>query len=301
MALGLIGLGAFLLTGAAMLRWYAAPRAALAPLDPDVTITLTGSGTVYDLAAGAARPQQLTERVAIRGDAGVAGAAVWTVDRRLLSSQGVPLLLADERVALDRRTAAAVGCCGERPAHHGLTYLFPAGLARQDQQLYDPNTGRTAPARYTGTQTIAGQTTYRFDQSIPETNLRPGTLPGAAPIIGTPAPGRLTAASQRTLWVEPASGIVIRADEHRRQRLIRPDTAALTLLDVRLSTDRASQHRLAALAADRRGKLRALRTIAPAALAGTGLVMLLGGLGYRIVTMQGQSGAEGSTFGRNRW
>jgi hypothetical protein len=306
LALGVVALGAFLLTGAAMLHWYAAPRAALVPLDPDVTLTLTGTGTAYDLAAGGPRTGPLTERVAIHGGGAAAGVAIWVVDRRLAGPDGAPLRLADERVSLDRRTAVAVACCGEQPGHSGLTYLFPPGLARTDQPLYDPATGRTVPARYAGEAVVAGQRAYRFEQSVPETELRAGGLPGAPALTAGPGgptrpTGRVLAASQRTLWVEPASGVVIQVEEHRRERLVRPAAAPLTLLDARLRTDAGSARRLAGLAADRRARLAALRATAPLGLAIGGLALLLGGLGYRIVTMRARSGPQGSTFGAERW
>jgi Porin PorA len=320
LALGVVALGAFLLTGAGMLRWYAAPQAALVPLDPDVTVTLTGTGAAYDLAVGGTRTGPLTERVVIRGGGGAAGIAVWTVDRRLTGPGGVPLRLADERVTLDRRTAVAVACCGERPVHGGLTYLFPVGLARADQQVFDPATGRTAPARYAGEEIVAGQRTYRFTQSVPATDLRADALPGAPALpadpTGTPGTlarsgppgarsaadttGRVLAASQRTLWVEPASGVVVRVEERRQERLVPLAGKPVTLLDVRLRTDAGSVQRLAALAHDRRTRLVALRSSAPLALAVGGLALLLLGLGYRIVTMRAQSAAQGSTFGVDR-
>jgi hypothetical protein len=303
--LAVVAVGAFLLTGAAMLRWYAEPRAALVPLDPDVTITLTGTGAVYDLALGGARVGPLTERVAIRGGGRAAGVAVWTVDRRLAGAGGVPLRLADERVSLDRRTAVAVACCGERPGHAGLTYLFPAGLARVDQTVFDPTTGRTAPARYAGEEVVAGLRAYRFEQSVPETDLRAGELPGAPALAATTNPAKLTgrvlAASQRTLWVEPASGVVVGVEERRRERLVPAAGAPVTLLDARLRTDAGSVRRLAELAGDRRARLVALRTTAPRACAVAGVVLLLAGLGYRIVTMHSQSRARGSTFSVDRW
>jgi hypothetical protein len=83
--------------------------------------------------------------------------------------------------------------------------------------------------------------------------------------------------------VEPASGLVLRVVEQRRERLARPAGAPLTLLDVRLQTDAASEARLARLAADRRSLLAGVRTIAPAILAAVGGLVLLAGLGYRIV------------------
>jgi hypothetical protein len=310
--LGLVALGAFLLTGAGMVRWYAAPRAALVPLDPDVTVTLTGPGLAYDVSAGAAVRGGLTERVAVRGGAGPAGVAVWDVDRRLSDAGGTPLRTDGERVVLDRRTAAAVGCCGDRPRHTGLTYLFPPGVARADQPVYDPATRRTVPARYSGEQDVAGRRAYRFDQAVPETDLGERSVPGAPEPAGAPAApaaaepfaaqtGRLLATSQRTFWVDPASGVVVQLVERWRERLLLPTGGTVPLLDARLTTDPASVARLSRLAADRRARLSQLRTIAPLALAAAGVVALLSGVGYRIVTSRGESPALGSTFVPDRW
>lgn len=306
--LGLVALGAFLLTGAGMVRWYAAPRAALVPLAPDVTVTLTGPGLAYDVAAGGATRGGLTERVAVRGGAGPAGVAVWDVERRLSDAAGTPLRLDAERVVLDRRTATAVGCCGDRPRHTGLTYLFPPGVARADQPVYDPATLRTVPARYVGEQDVGGGRSYRFDQLVPETDLGERTLPGAPELAG-PAPaagagtrtGRLLAASQRSFWVDPASGVVVRMVERWQERLLLPTGTSVPLLDTRLTTDPGSVARLAQLAADRRARLARLRTVAPLALAAGGVAALLAGLGYRIVTTRGESAALGSTFVADRW
>jgi hypothetical protein len=324
--LGVVAVGAFLLTGAAMLRWYAAPRAALVPLDPAVTVTLTGTGAAYDIGLGGPRTGPLTERVAVRGGGVATGVVIWAVNRRLAGPDGVPLRVADERVSLDRRTAVAVACCGDRPGHTGLTYLFPAGLARADQQVYDPTTGRAAPARYAGADVVAGLRVYRFEQSVPETDLRTGALPGAPPLPAPPATappatappatgppatappatappatpppatappaattGELLAASQRTLWVEPVSGVVVQAAEHRQERLVPASGPAVQLLDARLRTDPGSVRRLAGLAADRRGRLLALRRTAPLGLTVVGSVLLIAGLCYRIVTMQAET------------
>jgi hypothetical protein len=302
--LGLVALGAFLLTCAGMLRWYAAPRAALVPLDPDVTVTLTGTGLAYDVATGAADRGELTERIAVRGGTGLAGIAVWAVDRRLSGAGGVPLRVDDERVVLDRRTAAAVPCCGERPRHGGLTYLFPAGLRRADQPVFDPSTRQTAPARFAGEAVVGGQRTYRFEQAVPETDVGLRSVPGAPDFAGAaaaPRTGRLLATSERTFWVEPGSGVVVRLVESRRERLLLPSGGVVPLLDARLDTDPSSVARLARLAADRRDRLAQLRTLAPLAFGVGGIAALLAALGYRIVTIRGESVAQRSTFVAGRW
>jgi hypothetical protein len=294
--LALVALGAFLLTSAVMLRAYAAPRAALLPARPALTITLTGTGTAYDLAAGAPVAGPLTEEYLVRG-AGPAGAVViWDVSRRL-SRRGVLLRLADERVALNRRTALAATCCGEHPPHQGRSYAFPPDLPATDQVLYDPATGVTVTARYVGIDPVGGVPAYRLEQQVPPTDLGERTLPGAPPTRS----GRVLAETRRTLWIDPASGLPLRIEERLRERFRPAGGAELTLLDVTLATDPASERRLAGLAAQRRRDLRLLGRTGPLALAGAGLLVLVAGAGYRIVTSTLEMPGQGSTFVVTRW
>jgi Porin PorA len=299
LGLGLVALGAFLLGCAGMLRWYAAPLAARVPLDPEVTVTLAGTGRAYDLASGAALSGPLTERIAVHSGDGPAGVAVWDVSRRLSRPDGVLVRLDDERVALDRRTAASVACCGEHPPHAGLTYLFPAGVARADQPLYDPATGRTVPARYVGQDTVAGLPTFRFDQFVPDTDLGVRPLPGAPSLAGAggaETSGRLRVAAQRTFWVEPTSGMIVRMVERRREQLARTGGGAVVLLDAELRTDADSVARLARLAGDRRNLLDALRGAAPLALCIAGLTVLVAGVGYLTATAGRAPEPDTATF-----
>jgi hypothetical protein len=219
--------------------------------------------------------------------------AVWSVERRLTRGDGTLVSIDGERVAMDRRTAVAVACCGERPRHAGLSYAFPAGVAAADVALYDPDTGRPQPARYAGQDTVAGLRAYRFEQVVPDTDVGSRPLPGAPPIeraaAGTGVPvaprtGRVTVSASRTLWVEPVSGTVIRLVERRQERIAWPGRGTVVLLAADLAADQVSVHRLARLAGGRRGRLLRLRGGAPAGAAGVGGLLLLVGAGWRIVT-----------------
>jgi hypothetical protein len=157
--------------------------------------------------------------VRIRGDraAGSAGTAVWHVERRLTRPDGTLVRLAAERVALDRRTAVAVACCGERPRHTGLTYAFPPGTDRSARELFDPATGVAAPVRYAGEEQVAGVTAYRMEQVAGPVD-RPGRPPGAGPAGRPPTESTVTVSARRTFWVEPVSGVVLRVTERRTER-----------------------------------------------------------------------------------
>ena len=64
--------------------------------------------------------------------------AVWdsfnsTVD---VADNGV-ITATQERIALDRVTGQSVSCCGENPAHQGLTLKFPFDTGKQTYQFWD--------------------------------------------------------------------------------------------------------------------------------------------------------------------
>ncbi len=300
---------AFLLTGAGMLRWYVAPLAARLPLAPDLTLTLTGSGSGYDVGRGAPVAGALREELTIRGDPGAGDPriAVWDVRRRLLRADATLVRLDTERVALDRRTALAVACCGESPRHSGLTFAFPPGVGTEAVPLYDALTGRTAPARYAGAATVAGLPAYRFDQVVPTTGLGLHPLPGAPPLAAT-EPGAPGAGSvpwrgsdRRTLWVEPTTGSLVDATEHPREEAVLPDGRTVTLLDADLTLDQASTRALAEAARRRLTTHSILAGWAPLAATLAGAVLLPIAIGYRIVADRRPPRGGRSAIVRARW
>lgn len=299
--LAAVAAAAFLLTAAVMVRWYVAPQAARLPLDPDLTVTLTGTGTAWDPALARAVTGELREKVRIRGDraAGSAAVAVWEVERRLTRPDGTLVRLGSERVALDRRTAAAVTCCGEQPRHSGLSYAFPVGTDRSARQLFDPATGTAADVRYAGQEEVAGRTAYRMEQVTGPVR-RTGRPPEAAP-PGLRAPSAtVTVTSRRTLWVEPASGVVLRVSERRTEQGVTAGRPT-TLLDATLTSDADSTRRLAGLAGDRADRLTTLRTTVPLGCLLAALVLLAGQVRHNAITAGARRRGDVSRSSDTRW
>src|SRR5438270_8706542 len=83
----LLGLGAFLLTAAPLLRVYAVPRVEVAPLDVNATSVATGLGRYLDAKTGQlSAPTTVTSTTRIIGDvaAGKAhGRSVWDISSRV--------------------------------------------------------------------------------------------------------------------------------------------------------------------------------------------------------------------------
>jgi hypothetical protein len=299
--LAAVAAAAFLLTAAVMVRWYVAPQATRLPLDPDLTVTLTGPGTAWDPGRGREVTGELREEVRIRGDraSGSATVAVWQVERRLTRPDGTLVRLAADRVALDRRTAVAVSCCAEEPRHTGLSYAFPPGTDRSARELFDPATGAAAAVRYAGQEQVAGRTADRMEQVAGPVR-RTGRPPEAAPPGRRATPSTVTVSSRRTLWVDPASGVVLRVSEWRTEQAVTAGQP-VTLLDVTLTSDADSTRRLAEVAADRAERLTTLRSTLPLGCLLAALVLVAVQVGHNAITAGRRRRGDVSRSSDTRW
>jgi Porin PorA len=283
----LVFVGLFLLFFGVFARVYTYPRLKKAPLDQYSEPVATGTGTYFNRS-----PDKLTEvtgaqlknvRV-VRGDVGAGSdeVAVWdsfnsTVDT---ADNGV-VSATQERIALDRVTAQSVQCCGENPRHQGLTLKFPFGTKQATYQFWDGPAQRALPAVFTRTETIDGVDTYRFEQRINRLDIGDQEIPGS--LAGDPdTPSVQTDviySNTKTLWVEPTTGIIVKASQDVTQVLETPGgEQVLTLVDALLTYDQATVSSNADDAAAGARQLRLLGTILPAAALFLGLVALAAGL-----------------------
>jgi Porin PorA len=283
----LVFVGLFLLFFGLFARVYTYPRLKKAPLDQYSEPVATGTGTYFNRS-----PDKLTEvtgaqlrnvRV-VRGDvaAGSDEVAVWdsfnsTVDT---ADNGV-ISATQERIALDRVTAQSVQCCGENPRHQGLTLKFPFDTKQTTYQFWDGPAQRALPAVFTRAETLNGVDVYRFEQRIDRLDIGDQEIPGS--VAGDPdTPSVQTDiiySNTKTLWVEPATGIIVKAQQDVTQVLETPGgEQVLTLVDALLTYDEATVSNNADDAAAGARQLRLLGTILPAVALFLGLVALAAGL-----------------------
>jgi Porin PorA len=283
----LVFVGLFLLFFGLFERFYAYPRLKKAPLDQYSTPVATGTGTYFnrspDRLEEVTGAQLLNKRV-VRGDvgAGTDEVAVWdsfnsTIDT---ADQGV-ITATQERIALDRVTAQSVQCCGENPRHQGLTLKFPFDTEKTTYQFWDGPAQRALPAAYTRTERLEGVDVYRFEQRIDRLDVGDQEIPGAlagdpdTPSIQT----NIVYSNLKTLWVEPATGIIVKAQQDVSQVLETPGgEQVLTLLDGVLTYDEATVSANADDAASGANRLRMLGTILPAVALFLGLIAVAAGL-----------------------
>jgi hypothetical protein len=283
----LVFVGLFLLFFGLFARVYTYPRLKKAPLDQYSEPVATGTGTYFNRS-----PDKLTEvtgaqlrnvRV-VRGDVGAGSdeVAVWdsfnsTVDT---ADNGV-VSATQERIALDRVTAQSVQCCGENPRHQGLTLKFPFDTKQTTYQFWDGPAQRALPAAFTRTETINGVDVYRFEQRIDRLDIGDQEIPGS--VAGDPdTPSVQTDiiySNTKTLWVEPATGIIVKAQQDVTQVLETPGgEQVLTLVDATLTYDEATVSSNADDAAAGARQLRLLGIVLPAVALFLGLVALAAGL-----------------------
>ena len=305
----LVFIGLFLLFFGLFERFYAYPRLKKAPLDQESQPVAVGTGTYFNRGTLREVPgAQLKNVRTVKGDpkAGTEEVAVWdsfvsTVD----TADGGVIQATQERVALDRVTAQSVNCCGENPRHQGLTLKFPFDTRKQTYQFWDGPAGRALPAVYTREETIQGVKVYRFEQHIDRLTLGTQEIPGS--LAGEPSVAsvqtNIVYSNVKTIWVEPATGIIVKGQQAVNQ-VLEPTSGGgkdLTLLDGVLTYDDATVRANAKDAADAAGQLRLLSTILPVGALVVGLVLLVVGLlllrapeGRRVRRVEGESHPAGA-------
>jgi hypothetical protein len=283
----LVFVGLFLLFFGLFERFYAYPRLKKAPLDQYSSPVATGTGTYFnrspDKLAEVSGAQLMNKRI-VRGDvaAGTDEVAVWdsfnsTIDT---ADQGV-ITATQERIALDRVTAQSVQCCGENPRHQGLTLKFPFDTEKTTYQFWDGPAQRALPAAFTRTETLNGVDVYRFEQRIGPLDVGDQEIPGS--LAGDPdtpsVQTDIVYTNLKTLWVEPTTGIIVKAQQDATQVLETPGgEQVLTLIDAVLTYDEATVEQNADDAASGANRLRLLGTILPIAALLLGLISVAAGL-----------------------
>lgn len=294
-SLGLIALGAFLVVLAPMVRWYAYPRIAVAPAAQRSTTTLVGpDATIFDLSTLKEITTDLTTTVRTLGDTEASAAAggdtvVWMNSTTTRSSDGVIRSQEVERLAFDARTGEAVNCCGEYISdqpdvntavkHEGLVVKFPFATEKKTYDFWDGTLRAAVPIDYAGTTSVDGVSVYRFQQTIPRTQV--GTTEVPASLLGLEGSGSVQAAEMysnvRTLWVEPNTGVIIKRAESQDNTLDYGGQPRITTTRVTTGYDDATVKKFADEYGSQGRLLHLVRSVIPQVLFVLGLILMAGG------------------------
>lgn len=251
----LIGLGAFLIMAAVLVKFYAHPNLATLPTNYESTTELQANGaTIFD----AATLSPITADLAISSytvaDSDVAtpsDTVVW-VNRATILNASVAGATCDatvdaalpgcfrqssERVPFDKQSGAAAACpdCGswvEESYVDGNSYAVrqvdvtrsgqilkaPFDMSKDDMQWWDSSIAEATTMKYVGTEKLDGLETYKYVQTIEPTQIGTQDLPGK--VFGV-TDSTVTAATMysmvRTMWFAPVTGSPVKRVEDRNQ------------------------------------------------------------------------------------
>lgn len=299
----LIGLGAFMLVMAPLLRLQVAPALVRAPADLHSKTTLYADDANYfhakDLKLRTGERLTVTNTVRADAKASSFDTAVYdtfTVIEDVENAWTVEIQ--KQRLAFDRRTGQLKNCCGASVGddttvrQSGLGLYWPMDLKKQTYQLFDGTTGRTWPARFEGVQDVDGVSAYRFVQDIPQTKLnRPGTeLPGR--LLGaTGKAGKKSVLADRyyttrnTYFVDPRTGATVNLQREINTVLRAQDgSGELTVADFTLKMSDESRKALVAKSEDGAAQITKITVGLPVAIGIGGVVLLIAGTAITLVS-----------------
>jgi hypothetical protein len=311
--LGLLGLGAFLLTAALAVRLLLEPALVKYPLDQTASPTAQGTGIeFFDLAAGKQlRGLKADVRQQVQGDPGSDAAsddvAVWNFGSTITATDGTLLNASTYRVCIDRRKAVAVDCDVDNVdndndvAVKGLTLTFPFGTEQKDYDVWNSTTRKAWPATFEGVEKLEGLEVYRFVQTIPKTTIRTTDVP--ASLVGATGDGTVKAdvvyRNERTIWVEPTSGVIVTSEEKPNTVLVGPDgEEAATILAGKFAGDSDTIAAGVDRAKDIGGQINLVQKVLPLTLLVLGLVLV--GLGLLLILRANRRAADRDGFTAER-
>jgi Porin PorA len=185
--------------------------------------------------------------------------------------------------------------------HDGLSYRFPFHTEKKTYPYFDPIAQKPFDVNYDSQEDVNGLTTYRFTQNVgynPDGKLvapvkypslyagdEDGKVTTSAAMWGVqggdPAePITMTRyyAAQRTFWVDPVSGTIVKQTEHANHYFARdPLKPEVTLADYRVTSTEDTVESQVNAARDERDRLALWSRVLPITFTAVGLISLIGG------------------------
>jgi Porin PorA len=184
--------------------------------------------------------------------------------------------------------------------HDGLSYRFPFHTEKKTYPYFDPIAQKPFDVNYQTQEDVNGLTTYRFTQNVGYNadgklvapvvypSLYPGNEDGkvtaSAVMWGVQGdPGEQVTmtryyAAQRTFWVDPVSGTIVKQTEHANHYFARdPLKPEVTLADYKVTSNEDTVESQVNAARDERDRLALWSRVLPITFTAVGLIALIGG------------------------
>jgi hypothetical protein len=291
----LVGVGCFLIVAALMVRFYAYPKLAVAPVNQNsVTKLQAEDATFFNTSTLSEEQTDLSVENQTLGDAEATEEAgddirVWYGSTSIRADDGTIISRSQERVAFGATDGAAVNCCeaytetteGDRQAanREGQVYKFPFNTQQQTYQWWDGTLGEPVEMKFVEEDEVDGLKAYVFESSVPRTEVGEREVPGS--ILGEDddvVMAETWYANDKKVWVEPETGAVIDRNEHTVTTLAVDGEDRVTATDANLEyTDETVAANVDDLSS--KGQLLGLaRTTLPIVAGILGVLLLVAGV-----------------------
>ncbi len=215
--------------------------------------------------------------------------------------------------------------------HDGLSYRFPFHTDKQTYQYFDPIAQKAFDANYDDDEDINGLATYRFTQNIGYDSSGRLVAPVKYPsLYASDEDGKVTAsatrwgvpsddpdekitmtryyAAQRTFWVDPVSGTIVKEEDHVNHYYARdPLKPDATLVEYKVTSNEQTVESQVNAARNERDRLALWSRVLPISFTAAGVVALIGGVLLAALSLRteaalidpGLDRADHGFFGRN--
>jgi Porin PorA len=184
--------------------------------------------------------------------------------------------------------------------HEGLAYRFPFDTEKKTYPVFDPIAQKPFDANYDGEEDVNGMTTYKFSQNIgydadgklvepikyaslydDDADSEATARAAMWGVPGNPEESITMSryyAAERTFWVDPVSGSIVKREEHGYQYYARePLKPEVTFVDYKVTYNEDTIEAQVARASDERDRVALWGRILPITFTAMGLVLLVGG------------------------
>ncbi|HUH70573.1 MAG TPA: DUF3068 domain-containing protein [Mycobacterium sp.] len=205
--------------------------------------------------------------------------------------------------------------------HDGLSYRFPFHTEKKTYPYFDPIAQKAFDVNYDSQDDVNGLTTYRFTQNVgynaegklvapvPYLSLYAGNedakVTASAAMWGVPGDPaeQITMtryyAAQRTFWVDPVSGTIVKETEHANHYFARdPLKPEVTLADYKVTSNEDTVESQVNAARDERDRLALWSRVLPITFTAVGLIALIGGSLLAAFGLRTESALTGSSLDR---
>jgi hypothetical protein len=185
--------------------------------------------------------------------------------------------------------------------HDGLSYRFPFHTEKRTYPYFDPIAQKAFDANYTGEEDVNGLTAYKFTQDVGYDTDGKLAEPIRYPsLYADDADSKVTAAAsmwdvpgdpdekitmtryyaaQRTFWVDPESGMIVKEQEHANHYYARDALKPeVVLVDYKITSNEATVESQVNAARNERDRLALWSRVLPITFTASGVIALIGGL-----------------------